>query len=283
MNIDKNLGVLYRNKNNFDKALYYFNKGYALAEQTNNVRFKGIILNSLGILFKQKKEYLKAINAFESSIKFKEENTNEAGVSNSYANIGELYIEINNYEKAEENLLKAYDIAIQIHEKKPILEACSSLYKLYDRLNKSALAYPYLKRAYALKDSLYSINTAEQSANLEAIYNTEKKQKEIEISKIKNQQLEKNIELKNRERNIVIGGALILILLLGLAIRSYMDKKKANAQLEEKNTLIISQKLLVEEKQKEILDSIHYAKKIQNALLTSEKYIDKTLQKLRKK
>lgn len=31
----------------------------------------------------------------------------------------------------------------------------------------------------------------------------------------------------------------------------------------------------VEEKQKEILDSIHYAKRIQTALLTSEKYIEK--------
>ena len=36
----------------------------------------------------------------------------------------------------------------------------------------------------------------------------------------------------------------------------------------------------VEEKQKEILDSIHYARRIQRSLLTSEMYIEKKLKKL---
>lgn len=44
------------------------------------------------------------------------------------------------------------------------------------------------------------------------------------------------------------------------------------AEIENKNVLL-------EEKQKEIIDSIHYAKRIQNSLLTSEKYIRKHLKK----
>ena len=43
------------------------------------------------------------------------------------------------------------------------------------------------------------------------------------------------------------------------------------------------EKLLVEEKNKEILDSIHYSKRIQNALLPSEKYIERNLNRLKKK
>ena len=39
----------------------------------------------------------------------------------------------------------------------------------------------------------------------------------------------------------------------------------------------------IEEKQHEILDSIHYAKRIQNSLITNEKYIEKSLKKLQKK
>ena len=56
-------------------------------------------------------------------------------------------------------------------------------------------------------------------------------------------------------------------------ITEYLQKQKANIQLEH-------QKYIVEEKQKEILDSIHYAKRIQTALITSERYISKTLIKL---
>lgn len=283
LSLYKNIGVLYRNKKEFDKAVYYFDKGYALAESTDNDGYKGVILNSLGILFKEKKEYLKAIKAFEASIKFKQENDNPEGVSNSLVNIGSLYIEVNDLKKAEEYLLKAYDLAISTHEKKPILDACSSLFILYDKMNKPTIAYPYLKMAYALKDSIYKTSISEESAKLEAIYNTEKKQKEIEINKIKNQQLEKNIETKNRERNIFLVGTFILIILLIWAIWSFVGKNKANALLEEKNTLINSQKLIVEQKQKEIIDSIHYAKRIQTALFASEKYLQKTLNKLQKK
>lgn len=43
-----------------------------------------------------------------------------------------------------------------------------------------------------------------------------------------------------------------------------------------------NEKKHVEEKQKEILDSIHYAKRIQNALLPNEKFIDKKLKSLKK-
>jgi hypothetical protein len=40
------------------------------------------------------------------------------------------------------------------------------------------------------------------------------------------------------------------------------------------------QKDMMEEKQKEILASIHYAKRIQRALITSEKYIERNLERL---
>jgi len=53
-------------------------------------------------------------------------------------------------------------------------------------------------------------------------------------------------------------------------------RQKAERQLSE-------QKELIEEKQKEMLDSIRYAKRIQDALITPEKYIEKSLNKLKDK
>ena len=45
---------------------------------------------------------------------------------------------------------------------------------------------------------------------------------------------------------------------------------------------LAEEKHLVEEKQKEILDSIRYAKRIQNALLPQEKYINRKIKDLKK-
>ena len=47
--------------------------------------------------------------------------------------------------------------------------------------------------------------------------------------------------------------------------------------------MIEKQKHLVDEKQKEIIDSIRYAKRIQQSLIASEKYIQKSVERLQKK
>ena len=58
-------------------------------------------------------------------------------------------------------------------------------------------------------------------------------------------------------------------------------KQKQIIEAKEKETLI--QKHIIEEKQKEIIDSIKYARRIQNALMSSEKLIHKQLKDLNKK
>jgi hypothetical protein len=51
---------------------------------------------------------------------------------------------------------------------------------------------------------------------------------------------------------------------------------------QKQKVIIEKQKELVEEKQKEILDSIRYAKRIQDALLTSQMYIERNIKRLKK-
>ena len=82
----------------------------------------------------------------------------------------------------------------------------------------------------------------------------------------------------NHQKMIVWSSSIALVfsIVLGAFIfRAFRQKQKVN--------LIISkQKELVEEKQREILDSIHYAKRIQQSLLPTEKYIDKNINRLKK-
>ncbi len=92
------------------------------------------------------------------------------------------------------------------------------------------------------------------------------------------------IEIKSQKQYIIIFG-FILILLLVLAFfiyKSYRIKKSANKKLEEKNIKIITQKRrietqrdLVTEQKEAITDSIEYSKKIQKAILSPDKLINK--------
>lgn len=65
------------------------------------------------------------------------------------------------------------------------------------------------------------------------------------------------------------------IVLLIVAIWSHTNT------IQKARETITAQKRLVDEKQKEILDSIHYAKRIQTALMTPESIINKTLDRLK--
>ena len=59
------------------------------------------------------------------------------------------------------------------------------------------------------------------------------------------------------------------------------EKLLLEKTVKERTYEIEQQKNLVEQKNKEITDSIQYAKRIQNALLPSEKYVAKSIEKLK--
>src|SRR5205823_14697962 len=87
------------------------------------------------------------------------------------------------------------------------------------------------------------------------------------------------IEQKQRQKIVMnaVTGLLCLVFLLVIFIfRGYRQKKRANNS-------IIGQKKVIEEKQKEIIDSILYAKRIQLSLMPTEKYFVRKMLELRKK
>lgn len=139
------------------------------------------------------------------------------------------------------------------------------------------------KANFSRKESL-----ASQLADLSAKYENEKKEKAIAILKKDNEL--SILELKNKNEEISQRESMLFYSVIGLimfgvltffTIRSSILRKAANKKLEEQNKLIAEQKHIVEEKQKEIIDSIKYARRIQQALITNNAYIEKTLKKLK--
>ena len=79
---------------------------------------------------------------------------------------------------------------------------------------------------------------------------------------------------------MVIVGPAAPIIFLAVKLNSKRlieDNRKLEKTIEERTSTISHQKEEIEHKQKEILDSINYAQRIQRALLASEKLLDKNL------
>ncbi|MEO6304978.1 MAG: hypothetical protein ABIP51_17585, partial [Bacteroidia bacterium] len=124
--------------------------------------------------------------------------------------------------------------------------------------------FDHYKQFIIYRDSLNNESTRKASIRSQLNYEFEKKE-----AVIKEQQEKERVvaEEKNRFQQIVIfsviAGLLLVIIFAIFISRSLRVTKQ--------------QKLIIEEKQKEILDSIRYAKRIQTSLLPSEKYLAKHL------
>ncbi len=267
---DKNIGVLYRNKKQYDRALFHLSRSLKNAESINNEKWISADLNSIGVLYMETNNYPKAIECFERSVKLKSEANNQAGVITTMSNLGVLYLNVKDFKRSENYFLRTVNLADSMNNARLKLEAYNGIYKLYDKLGKRDKALHYLKQAYSLKDSVFNSNMITESSKIEALYENEKKSKEIELSNFKNEELNKNLELKNRNQRILIVGALLLLAFSGWAIWSNIGKRKANKLLFQKNEEVMMQRTLVEHQNKEILDSINYAQKIQSAILPKE-------------
>ena len=66
-----------------------------------------------------------------------------------------------------------------------------------------------------------------------------------------------------------------MLIIAVISFRAFSNKRKANEEIE-------AHKVLLEEKQKEIIDSITYAKRIQQSHMPTERYIHANLQRLKK-
>ncbi len=134
-------------------------------------------------------------------------------------------------------------------------------------------------------DSLYNIVLAKEPKNVTANYNgylnsvadREYRSKLLRITSAQNQKNEAIASAKNTQLWAMTVGLLLTLILAGVAFKAYKQKRKDNE-------LIAFQKQEVEkaheeltEKNKEITDSIHYAKRIQTAILPPDRLVKEYL------
>ncbi|HXP48388.1 MAG TPA: tetratricopeptide repeat protein, partial [Bacteroidia bacterium] len=219
--------------------------------------------NNIGSVYADLKEYDKAIEYYNQALLTYEELKSEEGTAITDENIGNIYNMKGDVEEGTKYLEQSLAIARKIHAKDVVAAAYSFLAEGNSKIGKYDKAFEYQLALTNLKDSIFSEESAKQVNDMQVKYDTEKKEKENQILAL----------TVNKQKIITYAVLFGLMLVMGLAFfvyRNYRIKQKANVALEEKNKII-------EEKNKDILDSINYAKRIQSAILTTDKYLKEML------
>lgn len=272
-----NIGNVYFYKEDYKTSLEYHLAALNIREESQDKRGLAISNLNVGNIFSVLKDYPKAISHLEKALKIGEEIKAKDQIAAATNGLGETYRKLKNYTKAIKYSELSFKFAEESGSKKDMKWALLNLSDTYNEAGDPAKAFGYYKQAVVLKDSILNEESAKQINELQTLYETEKKESQIKLLSKDKAINEKELERQKVFRNAILAGAILFLLLLIVIFKRYREKQKANLILDEKNKTIEMQKRAVEEKQKEILDSINYAKRIQTALLPTEKYIARKL------
>lgn len=89
----------------FDKAIFFYNKGLFYANRTNNDTLKNHINNNLGNIYCfEKKQYEKGINYYKNSLTYSQKNADTSQIFLTKLNIAWAYFDIGDFQKGYPSL-----------------------------------------------------------------------------------------------------------------------------------------------------------------------------------
>lgn len=262
-----NIGSIYLEKNNTPMALEFFEKVLEISQEMGNKNKEALALANIGTVYKKRKNVLQAFDYFNRSIKLFEEVGNKKWEASLHNYLGELYNLNGEDAKAVDEYKKALAIGKEVGAVGMIRDASQSLFGYYKLKENYKDALPMYELYIQMRDSI--LNEKNQKKILQKEFKYKFEQEKV----LNEQQREKDKEIgfeRERVQKTTIYAvtscfALLIVFTIFVFNRLYITRKQKR--------VIEIQKNLVEEKQKEVLASITYAKSLQDAILPTSHYV----------
>jgi serine phosphatase RsbU (regulator of sigma subunit) len=214
---------------------------------------------NLGSFYAGKKQYAKARNLYQNSLKIRTNIDDKHGVATSLSSIGQTYFLENQPRKSLYYFKKSEKILEELGALDKLKENYASFAEAYKVLGDYQNAFNYMEKYAMIKDSIFSENTFKQIQELQTKYETEKKEKEIELlnkeNLVKDLKMKEQHEAIQKQRIAIISFIVVFLLIIVFSIivyRLYKKIKKAHEQLTLQNAEIIEQKEEIQTQNDEI-------------------------------
>lgn len=276
----------------FAKALEYITQSLELSQEIGNKKLLASCYYNIGDINRRQGNYSQAVDYFHKSATLVSELGDKSGIAYSELGIGSCYNELKQYSTAEKHLLTAFQIGEQTGSLEIKRLAADQLALAYSQTGNYKKAFEYLSLVRIITETINNEETTKRITQLSMQYEFEKKEQQAQYEQ-QQKELEAQARL-NRQKLMtvffIIGFGLMLVLAV-VIYRSYRQKREDNILLErqkneilEKNQILEQQKSEIEmqrdriAKQKEaIMDSIHYAQRIQSAILPPREHFEQFL------
>jgi serine phosphatase RsbU (regulator of sigma subunit) len=260
-----NLSSSHRNLNHPDSALHYLVLAESQLGNSHNNKSEYTYYTSRGLLYAYKGQHQKA---FECFLKANETVGNTNDKITVLINLAEESIQLGDKPGAKSYFTEAYKIAEATKSYSNLTYLSQTLIRYSISNGDAASVQRYAMAHLAYRDSNDKYVKVQQIRQQQLEFDYEKKLLADSLKFAQRENL-KNLELAvassqlNKEKSF----RLMLILMLALAILLAVFLYNRFFVMRKQHNVIENQKQIVELKNREILDSINYAKRLQSAIL----------------
>ncbi len=227
-----NIALIYEKQNKLDKALDYYNRCIIIGEEINYTHVLGWAHNGMGIVFMKQQKYDKALEYFLKGLKKRESINGSKEIAQSCNSIGNLYIKTKQYNKAKEYFLRSYKIADEIENPLNLKDASEGLAIIFEQAGQYKKSLDYQKLFKQVSDSLINEGNIKKLAGFEIKKQYEKEKQSIELEQQKKDAItDEKAKQQKIIRNSFIGGFILMVVLVLVVLRSFIQKRKANCIL----------------------------------------------------
>jgi serine phosphatase RsbU (regulator of sigma subunit) len=277
-----NIGVIFNSLRKYDIAKRYFDTTLYFAQKFPDYYTEADALGNTANFYFRNKNFKEAERYCRKAYIIKKELQDTYGCATSASDLAAILMATNQFALAEASLAEGEEIAIKNNYHEALLPIYQNYSQIYEKKGDYKRALFYINKTINLKDTLLADGKLREAAVKEKEYSFEiiqvKDSLQNEFQKNETKLLHDKQLYRQKLVSYGVIIALVCVLLIVVFIyRAYNEKKKSHLIISEQKKEVELQKQIIEEHQKETIDSINYAKKIQYALLAHDSLLKKHL------
>ncbi len=217
-----NMGKSYWEMGKRTEALRHYRESLQAARKIPSRYLESVAINNMAVIYMQDKQFTKAIAMFQEAAAMDRETKRLDSLATCLVNIGECYFLMGQPAPAERHYRQALAIAEEIQDSEMIQTVNEKLSGLFEKQGDYRQALEAFRRAAKAREMLIDREKSGKLIEMEKKYETEKKQKQIEL-------LSKDLEIRklqlSRSRfrtGALISGIGLLLVVFFLLFRRYL-------------------------------------------------------------
>jgi signal transduction histidine kinase len=219
-----NIGLSYIGLERFDEALTRLDHALPIEERLDDKSGMAQTLNILGMVYKAMGRPSESLEHYRRSLALREIISDRRGIAESWHSIGQLHADSGDFAESLKFLNLALERVQELEVKEIERDIHLTLSETYERMHDPRRALESYKRYKQVTDALFDEQTGQRLAELQARYEVETKDREIEV-------LRKDQEIQRIVRNVILGGTVLLVLLILMLYNRYRLKVRTNLEM----------------------------------------------------